>query len=111
VLASSRPNVPPSRPCTPAIASWTYDRLRYRGRVRLERVDRPDRDQLDRILQHDGRLTQLGDAIAGYGRIFKTLHVLTFVDDPACRRQLKAMRNLQEGPPRAGPAHLPWPQG
>ena len=50
-----------------------------------------------RILQHDGRLTQLGEAIAGYGRIFKTLHVLTFVDDPAYRRQLKAMRNLQEG--------------
>jgi hypothetical protein len=32
-----------------------------------------------------------------YGRIFKTLHVLTFVDDPHLRRQLKAMRNLQEG--------------
>jgi hypothetical protein len=28
---------------------------------------------------------------------FKTLHVLTFVDDPAYRRQLKTMRNLQEG--------------
>ncbi|WP_204036608.1 Tn3 family transposase [Micromonospora qiuiae] len=50
-----------------------------------------------RILQHDGRLTQLGDAVATYGRIFKTLHVLTFVDDPSYRRQLKAMRNLQEG--------------
>jgi len=50
-----------------------------------------------RILQHDGRLTQLGEAIASYGRIFKTLHVLTFVDDPAYRRQLKTMRNLQEG--------------
>ena len=50
-----------------------------------------------RILQHDGRLTQLGEAIASYGRIFKTLHVLTFADDPAYRRQLKAMRNLQEG--------------
>ena len=49
-----------------------------------------------RILQHDGRLTQLSEAIAGYGRTFKTLHVLTFVDDPAYRRQLKAMRNLQK---------------
>jgi TnpA family transposase len=49
-----------------------------------------------RILQHDGRLTGLGEAVAHYGRIFKTLHVLTFVDDPVYRRQLKAMRNLQE---------------
>ena len=62
-----------------------------------------------RILQHDGRLTQLGEAIASYGRIFKTLHVLTFADDPAYRRQLKGMRNLQEG--RHGRARLPRPQG
>ncbi|MET3175288.1 UNVERIFIED_ORG: TnpA family transposase [Arthrobacter sp. UYCu721] len=50
-----------------------------------------------RILQRDGRPTDLGDAVAHYGRIFKTLHVLTFVDDPAYRQEMKAMRNLQEG--------------
>ncbi|MGH3193346.1 MAG: Tn3 family transposase, partial [Streptosporangiaceae bacterium] len=50
-----------------------------------------------RILQRDGRPTQLGEAFAMYGRIFKTLHVLTFADDPACRREMKAMRNLNEG--------------
>lgn len=50
-----------------------------------------------RILQRDGRPTQLGEAFAIYGRIFKTLHVLTFVDDPAYRREMKAMRNLNEG--------------
>jgi TnpA family transposase len=50
-----------------------------------------------RILQRDGRPTQLGEAFAMYGRIFKTLHVLTFVDDPAYRREMKAMRNLNEG--------------
>ncbi|WP_426995976.1 Tn3 family transposase [Pseudarthrobacter sp. N5] len=50
-----------------------------------------------RILQRDGRPTDLGNAVAHYGRIFKTLHVLTFVDDPAYRREMKAMRNLQEG--------------
>ena len=49
-----------------------------------------------RILQRDGRLTGLGDAFVNYGRIFKTLHVLRFVDDPDYRRQIKAMRNLQE---------------
>ena len=84
-----------------------------RGRVDLDKIRRhwPDilrviasvhtreisAHDVIRILQHDGRLTQLGEAIAGYGRIFKTLHVLTFVDDPAYRRQLKTMRNLQEG--------------
>jgi TnpA family transposase len=50
-----------------------------------------------RMLQRDGRPTQLGEAFAMYGRIFKTLHVLTFVDDPAYRRETKAMRNLNEG--------------
>ena len=49
-----------------------------------------------RVLQHDGRLTDLGEAIAYSGRIFKTLHVLTFADDPGYRRHLKGMRDLQE---------------
>jgi TnpA family transposase len=84
-----------------------------RGRVDLDKIARhwPDilrviasvhtRDisahDVIRILSRDGRLTGLGEAIAHYGRIFKTLHMLTFADDPAYRRQLKAMRNLQEG--------------
>ena len=50
-----------------------------------------------RVVQRDGRLTQLGEAIAHYGRIFKTMHVLTFADDPHYRRHLKGVRNLQEG--------------
>jgi TnpA family transposase len=50
-----------------------------------------------RTLASAGRPTQLGDALAHYGRIFKTLHVLTYVDDEPYRRQIKAMRNLQEG--------------
>ncbi|BAS06749.1 transposase for transposon Tn4556 [Arthrobacter sp. Hiyo4] len=51
-----------------------------------------------RILQRDGRPTDLGEAVAHYGRIFKTLHVLTFVDDPAYRREMKAMRNPSTTP-------------
>ncbi len=49
-----------------------------------------------RVLQRDGRLNALGEAIAHYGRIFKTLHVLSLVEDPAYRREMKRMRNLQE---------------
>ena len=49
------------------------------------------------MLAPAGKSTQLGDALAHYGRIFKTLHVLAYVDDDAYRRQIKGMRNLQEG--------------
>jgi len=84
-----------------------------RGRIDLDRVRRqwpdilrvvasihtgavPAHDVL-RILSPGGTPTQLGDALAHYGRIFKTLHVLAYVDDEPYRREIKAMRNLQEG--------------
>ncbi len=49
------------------------------------------------ILQRDGHPTALGEAIASYGRIFKTLHILQFIDvDETYRRDIKDIRNLQE---------------
>ncbi len=50
-----------------------------------------------RMLARGGSLTQLGEAMAHYGRIFKTLHVLSYVNEEPYRRQIKGMRNLQEG--------------
>ena len=50
-----------------------------------------------RMLQHGGNPTQLGHALAHFGRIFKTLHVLSYVDRESYRRAIKRMRNLQEG--------------
>ncbi|MEP6856062.1 MAG: Tn3 family transposase [Pedococcus sp.] len=50
-----------------------------------------------RMLSAAGNPTQLGEALAHYGRIFKTLHVLTYLDQTPYRAQIKAMRNLQEG--------------
>jgi TnpA family transposase len=50
-----------------------------------------------RVVSPAGKPTQLGEALAHYGRIFKTLHVLVYVNDGAYRRQIKGMRNLQEG--------------
>jgi len=44
-----------------------------------------------------GNPTQLGEALAPYGRIFKTLHVLSYIDQAPYRSQIKGMRNLQEG--------------
>lgn len=49
------------------------------------------------MLSRDGRPTPLGDAIAHYGRISKSLHILRLADEPAYRRQIKAQANLQEG--------------
>ena len=50
-----------------------------------------------RMLAHGGRPTRVGDALAHYGRTFKTMHVLSYIDDGTYRRQIKTMRNLQEG--------------
>ncbi|MGW1997778.1 Tn3 family transposase [Embleya sp. NPDC001921] len=50
-----------------------------------------------RMLSRDGRPTPLGDAIAHYGRISKTLHILRLADEPGYRRQIKVQANLQEG--------------
>ncbi|MFB9712205.1 Tn3 family transposase, partial [Streptosporangium nondiastaticum] len=48
-------------------------------------------------LSRDGRPTPLGDAIAHYGRIAKTPHILCLADEPGYRRQIKVQANLQEG--------------
>jgi hypothetical protein len=37
-----------------------------------------------------------GEAIAHYGRIFKTLHILTYAVEEPYRRDIKGVRNLQE---------------
>ncbi|MGH9123882.1 MAG: Tn3 family transposase [Acidimicrobiales bacterium] len=84
-----------------------------RGRVDLERITRHWDDivrvvgsiytgavrayDVVRMLQRDGHPTPLGEAIAAYGRIFKSLHILAYVDDETYRRDIKGVRNLQEG--------------
>jgi TnpA family transposase len=84
-----------------------------RGRIDLEKIRRQWPDILRvvgsiyagsiravdvvRMLQRDGHPTPLGEAIASYGRIFKSLHILAYIDDEAYRRAIKGMRNLQEG--------------
>ncbi|GAA4973893.1 Tn3-like element Tn3 family transposase [Yinghuangia aomiensis] len=84
-----------------------------RGRIDLDRIERHWDDILRiigsihtgavraydviRMLSRDGRPTLLGDAIAHYGRIAKTLHILRLADEPGYRRQIKVQANLQEG--------------
>jgi TnpA family transposase len=49
-----------------------------------------------RVTQGGGRPTSLGKAIAEYGRIAKTLHLLAWLDDATYRRRVGAQLNLQE---------------
>ncbi len=102
------------------VFSWTGADQAYgafqdaaRGRVDLARIERHWEDILRiigsihtgavraydviRMLSRDGRPTPLGDAIAHYGRIAKTLHILRLADEPGYRRQIKVQANLQEG--------------
>lgn len=49
-----------------------------------------------RVLQRDGKPTALGEAVATYGRIAKTEHMFTVLDDEAYRRQISNQLSIQE---------------
>lgn len=74
-------------------AHWP-DLVRIAGSIHTGAVSAHD---VVRMISKGGGLTQLGEALAHYGRIFKTLHILSYVDLEPYRRQNKRMRNLQEG--------------
>ncbi|MDT0544905.1 Tn3 family transposase [Streptomyces lonegramiae] len=76
------------------IERWWEDILRIIGSIHTGAVRAYD---VIRMLSRDGRPTPLGDAIAHYGRIAKSLHILRLADEPGYRRQIKAQANLQEG--------------
>jgi TnpA family transposase len=76
------------------VRRWWPDILRVTGSIHTGAVRAYD---VIRMLQRDGHPTPLGEAIAMYGRVFKSLHVLTFLDDEAYRKEIKVQRNLVEG--------------
>jgi TnpA family transposase len=76
------------------IAAHWPDLLRTAASIHTGAVSAHD---VIRMLSRGGGLTQLGEALAHYGRIFKTLHLLSYVDEEPYRRLNKRMRNLQEG--------------
>jgi TnpA family transposase len=65
--------------------------LRLTGSIYTSQVSTYD---VVRALQRDGRPTALGEAVATYGRLFKTLHLLSIIDSEPYRRGIKGMRNL-----------------
>ncbi|MGH3198043.1 MAG: Tn3 family transposase [Streptosporangiaceae bacterium] len=83
-----------------------------RGRIDLGKVERHWADMIRmagslhtgavraydtlRVLQRDGKPTALGEAVATYGRIAKTEHMLAVLDDEAYRRQISNQLSIQE---------------
>jgi TnpA family transposase len=76
------------------IAPHWDDMLRLAGSLKLGRVPATG---IMRTLHIGDRSTRLAQAIAEFGRIDKTLHTLTYIDDEAKRRSTLAQLNRGEG--------------
>ncbi|GAB2488479.1 hypothetical protein GCM10027187_64630 [Streptosporangium sandarakinum] len=73
-------------------AHWE-DMLRVAGSLQTSKVRAYD---LLRMMTTGDRMTGLGEAFAHYGRIFKTLHLLQFIDSQAYRWMIGAQLNIGE---------------
>ena len=76
------------------IAEHWDDLLRLAGSLKLGRIPATD---IMRTLQTGDRPTRLAQALAEFGRIEKTLHMLTYIDDEAKRRAILTQLNRGEG--------------
>jgi TnpA family transposase len=72
--------------------NWN-EMLRVMGSLKLGTVNPTN---LIRMLQRNGRPTKLGRAITEFGRIYKTLYQLTYVDDADYRRSILTQLNKGE---------------
>ena len=76
------------------IESHWDDMLRLAGSLKLGRVSTAG---IMRTLQIGNKPTRLAQAIAEFGRIDKTLHTLTYIDDESKRRDTLIQLNCGEG--------------
>jgi TnpA family transposase len=83
------------------VASRWDDMLRLAGSLKLGRVPAAG---IMRILQVGDRPTRLAQAIAEFGRIDKTLHTLTYLDDEVKRRGTLTQLNRGESRHSVAPA-------
>jgi TnpA family transposase len=74
------------------VQNWN-DMLRVVGSLKLGTVTA---SRLIRTLQRDGRPTTLGKAIGEYGRIYKTIYLLNYLNDPGYRRRILTQLNRGE---------------
>jgi TnpA family transposase len=72
--------------------SWP-DMLRIAGSLHTGAVRVYD---LVRMLSRDGKAGRLGQAFEHYGRIAKTLHLLSVIDDEGYRRRMSSLINIHE---------------
>ena len=79
---------------TEKIRQHWEDMLRVAGSLTTGTVRAHD---LLRVMTSGERMTGLGDAFAHDGRIFKTLHLLQFIDSEAYRRMIGVQLNIGEG--------------
>lgn len=75
------------------IIRYWDDFMRVAGSLTLGTVNPT---QLIKALQHGGKPTMLGRAIGELGRIYKTKHNLTYIDDEAYRRKILTQLNRGE---------------
>ena len=75
------------------IIRYWDDFMRIDGSLMLRTV-KPT--QLIKVLQHGGKPTMLGRAIGELGRLYKTKHNLTYIDDEAHRRKILTQLNRGE---------------
>lgn len=75
------------------IIKYWDDMLRIAGSLKLGTVNPT---QLIKALQRSGKPTMLGRAIGEFGRIYKTIYQLSYLDDPSYRRRILKQLNRGE---------------
>jgi hypothetical protein len=80
------------------------DLLRLAGSLKLGLVQATS---IMRTLRIDDRPTRLAQAVAELGRIDKTVHGLTYVDDESKRRRTLTQLKSRRGPPQTRASSLP----
>jgi hypothetical protein len=83
-----------SRIDTEKIAAHWEDMCRVAVSIHSGEVSAHD---ITRMISRDGNPTPLGQAIARYGRIFKTLHILRLAGGEPCRREGRSQADLVAG--------------
>jgi hypothetical protein len=81
------------------------DALRLAGSLKLGFVQATS---IMKTLRIDDRPTKLAQAVAELGRIDKTIHALTYIDDEAKRRRTLIQLNRGEERHKAGESGFPW---
>jgi TnpA family transposase len=90
------------------IAKYWDDMLRMAGSLKLGTINPTN---LIRMLQRSGKPTMLGKATGEFGRIFKTIHHLSVMDDPDYRRRILTQLNMGESEHSLKRTLLFWKKG